>query len=46
MQNIKIDDLRNENIEDNKHKILEIKLILDNPNIKNGTDIFLACRFY
>jgi hypothetical protein len=34
MQNIKIDDLRNENIEDNKHKILEIKLILDNPNIK------------
>ncbi|NAZ26428.1 MAG: hypothetical protein GU343_02765 [Nanoarchaeota archaeon] len=34
MQNIKIDDLRNEKIEDNKHKILEIKLILDNPNIK------------
>jgi hypothetical protein len=34
MQNIKIDDLRSENIEDNKHKILEIKLILDNPNIK------------
>jgi hypothetical protein len=34
MQNIRIDDLRNENIEDNKHKILEIKLILDNPNIK------------
>jgi len=34
MQNIKIDDLRNEKIEDNKHKILEIKLIFDNPNIK------------
>jgi len=34
MQNIKIDDLRNEKIEDNKHKILEIKLILDNPNIR------------
>jgi len=34
MQNIRIDDLRNENIEDNKHKILEIKLILDNPNVK------------
>jgi len=34
MQNIKIDDLRNEKIEDNKHKLLEIKLILDNPNIK------------
>ena len=34
MQDIKIDDLRNEKIEDNKHKILEIKLILDNPNIK------------
>jgi ribosomal protein L24E len=34
MKNIKIDDLRNEKIEDNKHKILEIKLILDNPNIR------------
>jgi len=34
MQNIKIDDLRNEKIEDNKHKLLEIKLILDNPNIR------------
>jgi len=34
MQNIKIDDLRNEKVEDNKHKILEIKLILDNPNIR------------
>jgi ribosomal protein L24E len=34
MQNIRIDDLRNEKIEDNKHKLLEIKLILDNPNIR------------
>jgi ribosomal protein L24E len=34
MKNIKIDDLKNEKIEDNKHKILEIKLILDNPNIR------------
>jgi len=34
MQNIKIDDLRSEKIEDDKHKILEIKLIFDNPNIK------------
>jgi ribosomal protein L24E len=34
MKNIKIDDLRNEKVEDNKHKILEIKLVLDNPNIR------------
>ncbi|BFI73242.1 hypothetical protein YN1_2290 [Nanoarchaeota archaeon] len=34
MPDIKFDDIRNEKIEDNKHKLLEIKLIFDNPNIK------------
>ncbi|MGC9133153.1 MAG: hypothetical protein ACP5GJ_01990 [Nanopusillaceae archaeon] len=34
MSDIKLEDLRNEKIEDNKHKLLEIKLIFDNPNIR------------